>query len=701
MTSAAAICWPMARAAEGLELVARAARLEVAPRPTARPGDLVSVAASLGIDAEPVEASVGEIDAVLRSAGPAVIRLGDDALVMLVGTRGRRAKAVHPDHRVVSVPIELLRRALVDPEVTPLLQETETLAEQAGVRPSRRAAVVRALIGERLRSRRIEAGWLLRIPPAGRFGAQLVAAGARRQFVLLAFAHAAQYAAWIAAWWLLGRAALDGHLDAGWLVAWALALFSAVPLQLGTFWLQGRLAITAGGLLKQRLLAGAFRLEPEEIRREGAGHLLGRVIEAEAVESLALGGGFMALFAAVELALSGVVLAIATPRLAWLLLVWIGITAALGWAFFQRRRGWVRVRLALTLDLIERMTGHRTRLAQQRPAEWHADEDEAVERYVDASKQMDRAAVRLIVLVPRGWIVVGLVGLTPLFVAGSSATSIAIGLGGLLLAYRAFDRMTVGVWSLAGAAIAWRQTAPLFHAAARSGAESSAVNRRPPVSSASGSPAATVTAPGGNEAVLEATDVRFTHAGRAEPVLRGCTMAIAPRERVILQGASGSGKSTLASVLAGLRTPQSGLVLLDGLDRTTIGFDGWRRRVVLVPQFHENHLVLGSVAFNVLMGVDWPAGEEDFARAETVLRELGLGSTLDRMPSGLLQTIGETGWQLSHGERSRVYLARALVQNPDVLILDESFAQLDPQNTKLALDAVVRRRSAVLFIAHP
>jgi ATP-binding cassette subfamily B protein len=121
---------------------------------------------------------------------------------------------------------------------------------------------------------------------------------------------------------------------------------------------------------------------------------------------------------------------------------------------------------------------------------------------------------------------------------------------------------------------------------------------------------------------------------------------------------------------------------------------------VLVPQFHENHLVLGSVAFNVLMGVEWPPSQENFDRADAVLRELGLGPTLDRMPSGLLQTIGETGWQLSHGERSRVFLARALLQNPDVLILDESFAQLDPENMKLAIEAVTTRRSSVLLIAH-
>jgi ATP-binding cassette subfamily B protein len=692
MTAASAVFWPPFRAAEGLELLARSAGLPV--EHTSKTHDkladhIASAATSLGLEVEPFDASFDEIEKLLRSAGPAVIRIGDDGLVMLVGSHGARAKVVGPDHRIAWVPVELLRRALVDPEATPLIAETERVVAETGVRSSRRAAVVRALVGERLRSRRLRAGWLVRIPTAARFRAQLIAMGARRQLILLAAAHTAQYVLWIVAWWLLGRAALQGHLDSAWLGAWTLALFTLIPLQLAAFWLQGRLSIVVGALLKQRLLAGAFLLEPEETRREGAGHLLGRVIEAQAVESLALGGGFMALFAAMELVLAAGVLALASALLPLLLLVWTGVAIALGAVFFRRRLAWVRLRIRLTLDLIERMVGHRTRIAQQRPENWHAGEDEAIERYVDTSTAMDRAAVSLIALVPRGWMLVGLCGLTPLFLAGGSAVSMAIGLGGIVLAFRAFDRLTTGVWSLAGAAIAWQQTAPVFRAASRGSIPPSAPPAAASIDAAS------------PPASLDATDLRFTHAGRSDPVLSGCTIAIGPGERVILQGPSGGGKSTLASLLAGLRTPQSGLLLLDGLDRHTLGPAGWRRRVVLVPQFHENHLVLGSVAFNVLMGVEWPPSEADFARADSVLRELGLGPTLDRMPSGLLQTIGETGWQLSHGERSRLYLARALLQKPDVLILDESFAQLDPENMKLALDVVAAQRSSVLLIAHP
>jgi ATP-binding cassette, subfamily B, bacterial len=699
-----AISWPRGRAAEGVERLARAAGLPLGASANANQhmNQVPSIAAALGLEAEAVDASYDEIGGLLRAAGPAVIRINDGdpnndddpnnaAMVMLIGARGRRVRVVSPDHRVTTIPIEMLRRTLVEPAAQPLRVETERLLNESGVAAS--ASVANALVAERLRSQRLQAGWLLRVPASTAFRSQLRAAKVRRTFVLLSAAHAAQYLLWLAAWWLLGRAALQGRLDPGWLSAWTVMLLSVIPLQLAAFWMQGRLAITIGALLKQRLLAGAFRLEPEEIRREGAGHLLGRVIEAEAFESLALGGGFTAVFAALELVIAAAVVALASPHLALLLALWTCVAAVLGVIFFRRRLSWVQHRITLTLELIERMVGHRTRIAQQRPERWHDGEDESVERYVEESASMDRAAVRLVALVPRGWMVVGLAGIAPMFVRGEDGVSLSIALGGVLLAFRGLDRLTQGISSLAGAAIAWRQTAPVFRAASRARVEAAVADL--PASSNS------ISTDGRQPAALEATDIRFRHSGRDQPVLQGCDLTIAPGERVILQGPSGGGKSTLASLLAGLRSPQSGLLMLDGLDRHTLGSDGWRRRVVLVPQFHENHLVLGSLAFNLLMGVSWPPSEADFGRAEGVLRELGLGATLDRMPSGLLQTVGETGWQLSHGERSRVFLARALLQQPDVLILDESFAQLDPENMKLALDAVTSRPSSVLLIAHP
>ena len=92
---------------------------------------------------------------------------------------------------------------------------------------------------------------------------------------------------------------------------------------------------------------------------------------------------------------------------------------------------------------------------------------------------------------------------------------------------------------------------------------------------------------------------------------------------------------------------------------------------------------------------------EDYKEAEAVCRELGLGELLGRMPGGFEQMVGESGWQLSHGERSRLFIARALLQRADLLVLDESFAALDPENLRLALDCVLKRAPALLVIAHP
>ena len=71
------------------------------------------------------------------------------------------------------------------------------------------------------------------------------------------------------------------------------------------------------------------------------------------------------------------------------------------------------------------------------------------------------------------------------------------------------------------------------------------------------------------------------------------------------------------------------------------------------------------------------------------------------MPAGLLQMVGETGWQLSHGEKSRLYMARALLQGADLIVLDESFASLDPENLRWALRCVLNRAPTLLAIAHP
>jgi len=150
----------------------------------------------------------------------------------------------------------------------------------------------------------------------------------------------------------------------------------------------------------------------------------------------------------------------------------------------------------------------------------------------------------------------------------------------------------------------------------------------------------------------------------------------------------------------GLRKPQSGLLLLRGLDRHTLG-ESWHQMITQAPQFHENHILSGTLAFNLLMGRNWPASNDELVEAQAICEDLGLGDLLARMPSGLMQIVGETGWQLSHGERSRIFLARALLQKAQLTVLDESFAALDPETLKLCLECARNRSNALLVIAHP
>ena len=263
----------------------------------------------------------------------------------------------------------------------------------------------------------------------------------------------------------------------------------------------------------------------------------------------------------------------------------------------------------------------------------------------------------------------------------------------MFLAYRAFHKLAAGMWHLTGAAIAWEQVAPLFQAAARPEVGGSPAFALTPVSSVGRSD--------GAPTVIEAHELVFRYRDRGAPVLQGCNLRICAGDRLLLEGPSGGGKSTLASLLSGLRVPESGLLLLRGLDRQTLGAEGWRRRVVAAPQFHENHVLTATFAFNVLMGRRWPPQSEDIEAAEHVCRELGLDDLLTRMPAGLWQLVGETGWQLSHGERSRLYMARALLQGADLIILDESFAALDPETLHRCLRCVLQRAATVLVIAHP
>lgn len=275
-----------------------------------------------------------------------------------------------------------------------------------------------------------------------------------RRLVTFFMAHLVQHLVMLASWWVVGNAALQGHFDRQWLLAWVLLLLSQVPLSVLVSWTQGTFAIGVGALLKLRLLVGALRLEPEEIRHQGAGQLLGQVIESGAVESMALSAGFSGVMAVVELISAGVVLSVGTGGGVRLLLfaAWIILTCVVGWRYFQQRTVWTTTRLEMTNDLVERMVGHRTRIAQERRERWHDGEDQLLSRYLDQSGDLDRTLVRFSVLLSRGWMVVGLLGLLPIVLGAGAvqALAVALALGGIVLASRALGTLAGSIGALTG-----------------------------------------------------------------------------------------------------------------------------------------------------------------------------------------------------------------------------------------------------------
>lgn len=702
------IAWPASRLGEALTALARRGGLDPAKLDLPEPGDQASpeelerwigaAAAAMGLDAEPVETSYGEVEDLLRRSSPALLLLPEiegrpgPRLLPLLGAGRTTALVLGSDHQTRRVPVARLRDALRREHDARLGPEVDRLLAEAEVPARRRERARAAILAERLAAARIGGCWILDFPPGGSFWAAARRARLPGRAAVLVGSHMLQHTLLLLSWWVLGLGVLQGRLDRGWLIAWALLQLTFIPFRALELWSAGVLMARAGRLFKRRLMMGALKIEPEEIRHQGAGQLLSRILNAEALEFLALTGAHIGVITLSELvlALPVLILGAAGWPHALLLLAWVAVALWLGWRYFRQRRAWTAARLEMTHDLVEQMVGHRTRLAQQSADRWHEQEDRDLERYLGLSAELDRRATQLRVLIPRGWLLVSLLALAVPFVSGrASAGSLAVSLGGALFAYWSFWKMVRGLADLAEAAVAWRQIAPIFHAAGRV----ERVAPEAPLLAAAPLP--------GDSVVVEAHDLVFRYGQRADPALAGCTLTVRAGERILLEGPSGGGKSTLGSLLAGLRVPQSGLLLLAGLDRHSLGLDGWRRRAVAAPQFQENHVLTDTLAFNLLMGREWPPRPGDVEEAEAICRELGLGELLDRMPAGLLQMVGESGWQLSHGEKSRLYIARALLQRSELIVLDESFAALDPESLRRALRCVLERARTLLVIAHP
>lgn len=193
---------------------------------------------------------------------------------------------------------------------------------------------------------------------------------------------------------------------------------------------------------------------------------------------------------------------------------------------------------------------------------------------------------------------------------------------------------------------------------------------------------------------IELRNVVFGYSRRAAPLIENLSLTIEPGERVGVVGGSGSGKSTLALLAAGLYEPWAGEVLLDGRPLREIPRRVLRQSVQVVDQ--NVSLFEGTVRENIALWDPTVSDERLFAAArDAMIHDV----VIDRR-GGYGSMVSEGGANLSGGQRSRIEIARALVQNPRILVMDEATAALDDQTQAALLSNLRRRGATMLIIAH-
>ncbi|HZW72218.1 MAG TPA: ABC transporter ATP-binding protein, partial [Caldimonas sp.] len=181
---------------------------------------------------------------------------------------------------------------------------------------------------------------------------------------------------------------------------------------------------------------------------------------------------------------------------------------------------------------------------------------------------------------------------------------------------------------------------------------------------------------------IEFASVSFSYTGERD-VLRDCSFRVAAGEHVALVGATGEGKSTCARLLIRAYDVTRGRALVDGVDVREWDLARLRRRVGTV--FQDTVLFTGTVADNIALGADVPA--------DVMLRALDTAHArdfVDALPRQLDESLGERGANLSHGQRQLLAIARALVYNPAILVLDEATSSVDPESEWRIRDAMQR-----------
>ncbi len=188
--------------------------------------------------------------------------------------------------------------------------------------------------------------------------------------------------------------------------------------------------------------------------------------------------------------------------------------------------------------------------------------------------------------------------------------------------------------------------------------------------------------------------VGFSYGGN--PVLRDFSLTLSGREKVGVMGESGVGKSTVLRLLLRFWNPQQGQITVNGIPIQEISLNELRRRIALLEQ--ETFLTSGTLGENIALGKPDAAREE----IREAARQAGLGDFIETLPQGYDTPMGEMGARLSGGERQRVGIARVLLLNPDVIVMDEPTSSLDVLHEKELLQTLEEayRDKLLLLVSH-